>query len=274
MLNNFPETEKQINQLKLQLEEAQLALKRIKISVSNLESAPEVEVPETTDVDSAVVGNTVIHRLKHTFRAAVTFASTLILSALTASRPLKLNASKEIISALIDVTSASDVSGATTDQVAYGNSGVLNFSSAFTWENGNLTITDTTGPTLVVWDTANSITTIMNATASGGFIGTGTAHSLFIGAFSTPAISITSGGDVKHLTTKFGFFNAAPVAQQTLAAYVSNPQSGAYVGIATGVVGTPYALVGDVNALRVAYENVRVAFEDIRTKLQGTTLVA
>lgn len=50
-----------------------------------------------------------------------------------------------------------------------------------------------------------------------------------------------------------------------LAAYTADDESAAYTGIATGVGGTPYAAVTDLNALRVAYENLRAQVESIRT---------
>lgn len=72
--------------------------------------------------------------------------------------------------------------------------------------------------------------------------------------------------------TAIGFWGST-ATKQTLAGYVSNSQGVSYSGIASGVVGTPYAQVNDLNALRTAYENLRVMCEDLRTKLQNTTLV-
>ena len=43
--------------------------------------------------------------------------------------------------------------------------------------------------------------------------------------------------------------------------YTQDAEATAYTGIATGVGGTPYATVADLNALRVAYETQRAAWE-------------
>lgn len=70
-----------------------------------------------------------------------------------------------------------------------------------------------------------------------------------------------------------GFFNATPAAQQTLNAYTTDSEAGAYSGLATALGGTPYAAVSDLNALRTAYENLRASYDDLRAKLKITTLV-
>jgi hypothetical protein len=75
-------------------------------------------------------------------------------------------------------------------------------------------------------------------------------------------------------TTDIAFFGGTPAAQQTLNAYTTDAESGAYTGLATGLGATPYAAVGDLNTLRVAYENLRASYDDIRTNLKNTTLVA
>ena len=51
-------------------------------------------------------------------------------------------------------------------------------------------------------------------------------------------------------------------ADLTLSAYTPDDESAAYTGLATGLGGTPYASVIDVNALRVAVENLRAFSED------------
>jgi hypothetical protein len=53
------------------------------------------------------------------------------------------------------------------------------------------------------------------------------------------------------LTQTYSTFN------RTLPAYTTDPENVAYTGIATGVAGTPYAQLTDMNSLRVAYENLR-----------------
>jgi hypothetical protein len=76
-------------------------------------------------------------------------------------------------------------------------------------------------------------------------------------------------------TDKLAFYTddaTLAVVKQVLAAYSSNNQV-AYTGLATGVGGSPYASVADLNNLRVAYNNLRVMCEDLRSKLQSSTLV-
>lgn len=72
---------------------------------------------------------------------------------------------------------------------------------------------------------------------------------------------------------KLGFFGAAPALKQTLAAYSTDAESSAYTGIDNAQVGSVYAAVADLNALRAAYENLRASYDDLRTKLQTSTLV-
>lgn len=59
------------------------------------------------------------------------------------------------------------------------------------------------------------------------------------------------------------FIQTYATADTTLAAWTPDTESVAYTGIATGVGGTPYAQLTDVNALRVAYENLRVAHAEL-----------
>lgn len=71
---------------------------------------------------------------------------------------------------------------------------------------------------------------------------------------------------------KLGLWGKAGVVQPVLAAYTADPESVAYTGQASGVAGTTYAKVADLNALRVAYENLRAGYEDHRTKMQSWAL--
>jgi hypothetical protein len=82
----------------------------------------------------------------------------------------------------------------------------------------------------------------------------------------TPLILGVTGG-------KIGFYNAAAQPQQVLNSYTSAPVSTTYFGIATGVAGTPYAQVSDLNTLRAAVENLRLMCDDLRTKLRTSTIV-
>ncbi len=52
-------------------------------------------------------------------------------------------------------------------------------------------------------------------------------------------------------------------ADRTINAYTADDESAAYTGIDNLQVGTVYATVADVNALRVAYENLRAMAEDL-----------
>lgn len=70
-----------------------------------------------------------------------------------------------------------------------------------------------------------------------------------------------------------GFWGQTPASRQTLNAYTTDPETSAYSGIASGVGGTPYAQLSDLNILRLAYENLRLAYDDLRSKLKTTTLI-
>lgn len=72
-----------------------------------------------------------------------------------------------------------------------------------------------------------------------------------------------------------GFYGVTPVARpaaytqtystadRTLAAYTADNESAAYTGIDNAQVGTVYAQLTDLNALRTAYENLRAFVEDL-----------
>ncbi len=117
-------------------------------------------------------------------------------------------------------------------------------------------------------------------------IGGGTATNLELTSFGSTSIKLASGNTI-------GFFGATPVVKQTLAAYSSDGEGSAYGGavlststinykdhaganqsmnVVTGPAST-FALVSEVNQLRVAYETLRASYDDLRTKLQNTTLV-
>ena len=97
-----------------------------------------------------------------------------------------------------------------------------------------------------------------------------------LGASGNIVVGSTTGTKIGTATTqKLGFFNATPIVQpsaytqtystadKTLSAYTSDPESSAYTGIDNLQVGTVYAQVADLNALRTAYETLRVFVEDI-----------
>jgi len=80
---------------------------------------------------------------------------------------------------------------------------------------------------------------------------------------------------------KLGFWGATPTARptpytqvyttadHTISTYSANVQSSAFTGIASGVGGTPYAQLTDLNNLRVAYENLRTFAEDVAQALNA-----
>jgi len=120
-----------------------------------------------------------------------------------------------------------------------------------------------------------------------------TDDNLYLGNTTTPSVIVRAGTDVRLRATSdhviaatskltlgvaadtLAFFGAAgavkpaaltqtyATAERTLAAYTPDIENAAYVGLATGAGGFPYANVTDLNALRVAYENLRTFCEDL-----------
>jgi hypothetical protein len=86
--------------------------------------------------------------------------------------------------------------------------------------------------------------------------------------------SLTVDSVFKHSGSTLGFFGGTPATKQTFAAYTTDAESTAYTGIDNAQVGSVYASVSNLNALRVGYENLRAMCDDMRSKLQATTLVA
>jgi hypothetical protein len=96
------------------------------------------------------------------------------------------------------------------------------------------------------------------------------------------AVGTSTGTKIGTATTqKLGFFGATPIvrgtaftqvyttADRTISAYSASNQSSSYSGIASGVGGTPYAALTDLNALRAAYENLRALAEDTTQALNA-----
>jgi len=111
-----------------------------------------------------------------------------------------------------------------------------------------------------------------------GAISTGTGKSAV--ELQTATAGLISGSSDNTPTTKFkidgnsiAFFGGTPATQQTLAAYTSDAESGAYTGIDNLQAGSVYATVADLNTLRTAYDNLRASYDDLRTKLIATTLM-
>jgi len=143
---------------------------------------------------------------------------------------------------------------------------------AIVTRNLNVTGTAALGTTTV---TGNLSTTV--DLTSGRDLGV-TRDLAVIGTMSVVGISTLSGStgicnNISITSTGIGFFGAAVVVKQTLNAYTTNIRNVAYTGVNNAQVGTPYALVLDMNNLRAAYENLRASFDDLRSKLRTTTLV-
>jgi hypothetical protein len=104
-----------------------------------------------------------------------------------------------------------------------------------------------------------------------------TLNSASIALAPTGATTISANGSTRATfgTTGFSLFGRPEMAQwsaytqtystadKTLSAYTPDNESGAYTGIDNAQVGTVYATLTDLNALRVAYENLRVFSEDL-----------
>jgi hypothetical protein len=73
----------------------------------------------------------------------------------------------------------------------------------------------------------------------------------------------TENGDTVKLYKLGTVTQSYATADATLSAYTPDDESAAYTGINNlEAVGTPYAQVADLNALRTAYENLRAFSED------------
>lgn len=106
--------------------------------------------------------------------------------------------------------------------------------------------------------------------------GTLTMAAAYPSATHTPLATIVAGAttitsiDDDRVTcamlsaaTLVTFTQTYATADATFSAYTPDVESSAYTGIASGVGGTPYASLTDLNALRVAVENLRAHGEDI-----------
>lgn len=69
--------------------------------------------------------------------------------------------------------------------------------------------------------------------------------------------------------TGSAFTQTYSTADRTISAYTADNESGAYTGIDNAQVGTVYAQLTDINALRTAYENLRAFTEDIAQALNA-----
>lgn len=104
---------------------------------------------------------------------------------------------------------------------------------------------------------------------------TGTAGKLKLGATNAAEVWIAASSN------KLAFFGVTAVvrasaytqtystADKTIAAYTADDESVAYTGIDNAQVGSVYAQLSDLNALRTAYENLRGLSEDIAQALNA-----
>jgi len=86
---------------------------------------------------------------------------------------------------------------------------------------------------------------------------------------------------LNHDGSTVGFFGVTPAsraaaltqtystADRTLSAYTADDESSAYTGIDNLQLGSVYATVADLNALRTAYENLRAFTEDLAQMLNS-----
>lgn len=104
----------QLDQLKGQQAAQNAALSRLQATLDNLTvQVTSINSTQTNggSLDTYLVSGGIVHKLNTLFQAAVTFAASVVLSSLTASRPLKLNGSRVIISDKIDLAATNDVTG-------------------------------------------------------------------------------------------------------------------------------------------------------------------
>jgi hypothetical protein len=144
----------------------------------------------------------------------------------------------------------------------------------------NLLVFDPASGTFRVGDGTNTTLLDLSSSASATLAGT-TVQLLIAGVahvdVTSTGVSLRSPDGAKKLeisNTGIGYWAAAPVARvtytqnystasATLAAYTSDPESGAYPGIDNLQVGDVYARVSDMNLFRVAYENLRASHESL-----------
>lgn len=73
----------------------------------------------------------------------------------------------------------------------------------------------------------------------------------------------TSGDKIINLDQAAAYTQTYSTASRTVNAYTSNAQSGAYTGIDNAQLGSVYAALADLNALRVAYETLRASHDNL-----------
>lgn len=263
MQYNSLEIEKQLTQRRLDVENLEKNIKNLQNSLASLKtevtylSSSTDSTKGSGDIDSYIVGGIVYHAMLHTFKLAVKFLSGIVTSVISPSTDS--TAAVKITKA--DKTTNVIVVDTTNSRVGIAGSPVA---GALEVTGGLFSMgTSASNPTAVNYIRMSfdggTIGDILSFNSSTGFKGLQLRGSPL-------AVGVASG--------TIGFFGATAASIQTLNAYTTDPESGAYSGIATGVAGTPYAQLNDLNSLRVAYENLRASYDDLRTKLKNTTLVA
>ncbi len=118
--------------------------------------------------------------------------------------------------------------------------------------------------------TTNHLFLKNDSTGTSNTSGTPPANSVKLGTALTDGSGVlsvdtttASGRQTRLVVPQGALIQTYAVADATLSAYTSDPESGAYTGIDNLQAGTVYATVADLNQLRVAYETLRVFSEDL-----------
>lgn len=266
-INNLQDTEQQLTARRLdvqnlkvtvanlqgQINTLQTTLTTVQASLTALQNAPA----PVASADGVWNGTAVLYRLASLFSAVVTFSKNIILSFITTAGPLHASATGMVSSGPIDLSNATTTDVTNILPVPNGGTGLATISSGdYLKGNGAGAISVQAAP-IPVSDGGTGNTSLG---ASGVLVGNGTSP-----------ITVTATLAVNG--SKLGFFGGSLTVQQATIAYSSDPISSAFTGIASGVAGTPYAQLADLNTLRVGYETLRIMAEDLRTKIRSTGFI-
>ena len=142
--------------------------------------------------------------------------------------------------------------------------GLLDITRLFASKNGNIGINSVAEPSTgtggLFFADGTALATMAANTA--GFYADDIAGNVSMHA-------INENGDVIKLIKTNTYTQTFATADRTFSAYTSDPEGSAYTGIDNLQLGTPYAQLADLNALRVAYETLRVHAEDIGQLVNG-----
>lgn len=269
--------ETQLTQRRLDVQALQLSLNQLKAQinqfstnsqfttlqdqVNTIQSTVNALNPGTFGIGSLIFGLITIFKAAVTFSAVTTFNALATFTAKIKANLIGINTTPTY---LLDIAPASPstatqvhiASTAGTDDGAYITG--LNTTPAAIFSAG--AIFNGTN-----WVAKNAYATIISLSSS-GFI-------IYVDSGLTPGNTYAPTQVYQLTGTQMGFWGASIASKQTLNSYTSNGQGSGYSGIASGVGGSPYAAVSDLNTLRVAYENLRSSYDDLRTKLRTSTLV-